>query len=246
MADTNKLDDFDLDLDLDEDLLDAGDTGGLFGDEDAIPKRKVTEIVKKRLTKERDRQRKLNESVDKFQKVYGMSLDDAVAFALREQQAAQQTQAQPTGVAGGVQLDPVTQKVMEIDNWRRDFEERQQREREALEFVQRYPNTKFEDIPKEVLDRRARGGVTLAEAYRLYAADNETKEAAKKAADAAARNFQSRGTTRVEGVDYGGGGADGDASTMDEEERQFARMYDMTPKEYLTYKHKAKKYTEEE
>lgn len=235
------LDLFDLDLDFDDD-----DTSS----DDRIPKTRVQEIVKKRLEQERKKTVPVLDKVSKFKEVYGVDLDEAIRFAEAEKSKQRQPQVlqtpqQPggvTGVASGTAvppqappLDPVTAKLIEIDNWRRQMTEQAQREREAVEFVSKYPDVKFEDIPKEVLERRQRGGVTLAEAYELVMGDKRAAEAAKRAAEAATKNYRSREFSRTEGPDFSGGAPD-DTGSLTDEERKFASMYGMSPKEYVKYK----------
>lgn len=234
----------DLDVDLDD--LEGLDTE--VDEEERIPKKKVSEIVQRRLAKERAKQRDL---VENFRRVYGMTPEEAIDFASREVQKAQPAKpapkaqtAEPTSEEQEGVVDPLAQKVMELDNWRQELEERQQREREAQEFVQKFPDIKFEDIPREVLDRRAQGGVTLAEAYKLFTADKMATEAAKKASAATIRNIRSRDVARAEGDDYSGGASD--AGSLAEDERDFAKLFGMSPKEYIAYKMKAQRYKKEE
>lgn len=217
-------DDFDLDLDL------ADDGGG------AIPKSRVATIVQKRLTKERS---KAEKAQNEFRKVYGMSPEEAVAFGLQEQQ--QQRVATPG--QGQIPADPVLRKITELDHRWQQMEASRMMEREAAEFVQSFPNVKFDQIPKEVLDRRAAGGVTIAEAYRLLMSDQKAQEAARKAAEAATRGIKARDSLRVEGADYTGGSGD-DAGSLTNEERTFARMYGMAPKDYVSYKQKLQRMQE--
>lgn len=237
------LDAFDLDLDDD-----AGIGGGDLDDEEQpkVPKSRVAKLVKKRLAKERDKQRKFAED---FKKVYGMSPEEAVTFGMTElrkqqglqaQPAAPQTLPQQPAVPVQTTADPTFQKLNELDAQLRRMQEERQREREALEFVQAYPNVKFTDIPREVLDRRARGGVTLAEAYKLYFADQLANDAARNAAESATRNAKARNYATTEGADFSGGVED-TSNVLTAEERMFAQSYGMSPKEYLTFKMKVKK-----
>lgn len=219
-------DDFDLDLDLDSD----GD------DKDVIPKSRVTEIVQKRLAREKG---KVEKAYSEFKRVYGMTPEEAVAFG---QQELQQTRA-ATPAQGQQPTDPVLGKIAELDARWQQMEATRTLEREAAEFVQAFPNLKFDQVPKEVLDRRAAGGVTLTEAYRLLTADQKAQDAARKAAEAATRGMRSRDNLRVEGADYtGGSGADAGALTP--EEREFAQKYGMSSKDYVAYKQRVHKMQE--
>lgn len=216
-----ELDLFDLDLDDDDDGID---------EEATIPKTRAQELIKKRLEQERRKTAPLLDSAAKFQQVYGVNLEQAIQFA---ENAAQQRQQQQQ--AAQAQADPVAAKFNEIDAWRRERDEQAMREREALEFVQRYPDVKFQDIPEEVINRRQRGGVTLTEAYNLVMGDTRTAEAAKRAAETATHQYRNRDYSRTEGPDLSGGAADVSGSLTDDE-RKFARMYGMSPKEFVKYK----------
>ena len=231
--DADDLDDFDLDLLDDSDDLD---------DDDAvkIPKKRVSELIKKRVAKERGKNVRLR---DEFQRVYGMSPEDAIGFGIQEAQKYHAAPPQYGGQQGqqvvspAMPQDPVTQKLSELENRVINHETTRMRELEASEFLRHYPNVAFTDIPRDVLNRRAAGGVTLTEAYRLYMADKHVMDAAKHAAQVTAKNIRSRDGIRVEGSDYSGGAGD-TAGSLTDDERQFARMYGMSPKEYVAYKTK--------
>lgn len=257
------LDEFDLDLDGGND--DDADLADLFGDddeevEDAVPKSRVKEIVKKRLARERNKQKALR---DQFKEVYGMDPEDVVEYGRKEaaKYATLVQEQAPFGAAVGTSprgagtaeeekelpQDPVIRKILELETRQREMEEARQREKEAAEFIQKYPHVKFSDIPPEVLQRRAMGGVTLAEAYKLFVADKEATEAAKRAAEETARNIKSRAKAGAEGADFSGGSSGGDVEgSLTEEERAFARMYGMSPKQYTAYKAKVRQLKEEE
>lgn len=223
------LDLFDLDLDLDDNER----------EEETIPKARAQELIKKRIDQERKKTAPILDKANKFKEVYGVDLDEAIRFAEAEKQPGMPPTATAGAGSAGQQpvptVDPVLAKFAEIDNWRRQVTEQAQREREALEFVNKYPNVRFEDIPKEVLERRQRGGVTLTEAYDLIMGDKKAVEAAKRAAETATKDYRSREYSRVEGPDFSGGGSD-DMGSLTDDERKFASMYGMSPKEYIKYK----------
>lgn len=270
----DSLDEFDLDLDGDsgddaDDFTDFFDDDGEEDAEDVIPKSRVKEIVKKRLARERNKQKALR---DQFKEVYGMDPEEVIEYGRKEAAkyaalmqgqgpfsspagtqrplGAAEVPPQGAGAAPGedaLPQDPVLRKVLELEARQREMEEARQREREAAEFIQKYPHVKFSDIPPEVLQRRAMGGVTLAEAYKLYMADKEAAEAAKRAAEEAARNAKARARVGAEGADFSGGSSGGDAEgSLTEEERTFAKLYGMTPKQYAAYKAKVRRLREEE
>lgn len=239
------LDDFDLDLDSDD-----FDFGG-EEEEEHIPKSRVKDIVRKRLARERNKVKSL---YDQFKEVYGMGPEEVIEYgrrAVMEQQGF--VPEQPAAAVGdAVQqppvdaADPILSKISELEARQRELEEARQREREAMEFLQKFPNVKLSDIPPEVIRRRAQGGVTLAEAYKLYIADKEVEDAAKRAAEETAKNIRTRQKARAEGADYTGGAGDDSTGSLTEEERMFARMYGMTPKQYAAYKSRIAKMREEE
>lgn len=219
---------YDADLDLfDLDLVDDDDDAL---NEETIPKTRAQELIKKRLEQERRKTAPLLDSATKFQQVYGVDLEQAIKFA---EHAVQQQQQQQ--VAAQAQIDPVAAKFYEIDVWRRQRDEQAMREREALEFVQRYPTVKFQDIPQEVLQRRQLGGVTLTEAYNLAMGDKRTADAAKHAAESVTKQYRARDYGRTEGPDFSGGAPDS-AGSLTDDERKFAKMYGMLPKEFVKYK----------
>ncbi len=230
------LDDFDLDLEKDEDLT---------GEEEAIPKSKVAEIVKKRLARER---RKIDSLTEEFRRVYGMTPEEVLEFGKQEMakraMAAPQQPQQDFGpppapeTAQGAEDNSLEARLAALEERQRALEEQERVRAEAIEFVQKFPGVKIEDIPPEVFARRARGGVTLAEAYKLYIADKQAEEAAKKAAEATALSIKTRERARVEGADYSGGAeAQPDMSSLTPEEREFiARYFDGDWKKYLRYK----------
>jgi len=244
--DVDDVDQDDLDLDLDLDDADGADDDAGYDSpyevEDAVPKQRVAQIVKSRLAREKG---KVDKLYNDFKKVYGMSPEDAIKFGEQEQRRIVQQAPAPAAapappVQQGQPVNPVIQKIAELDNrWRR-MEQAQMMEREAAEFVQSFPGVKFEDIPKEVLDRRIMGGLTLAEAYKLYTADRMAQTAAKNAAEATARGIRNRDGLRTEGADYSGGSGDS-AGSLTEEERRFAVTYGMSPKAYVAYKARVQK-----
>lgn len=268
MPEDNKdLDEFDLDLfaDDDDDELEQPDAGEA-GDE-YVPKARVEKVVKKRLARERA---KFEALARQFNEVYGMTPEEVLEVGRKARQGALPgTPVQagvgaspapaPTGQvaqAGGTQaevppdiptapiaLDPLArQELEEIKRWRQQLEHQTAVEREAQEFVALFPDVKFEDIPREVLERRARGGVTLAEAYMLHTAAQREREALKKGAQGAVLDIERKRRARTEGPDVTGGAEDA-VGSLTEEEREFARAYGMTPKEYVRYKQLASKYT---
>ncbi|MGD9643965.1 MAG: hypothetical protein AB7V08_14695 [Elusimicrobiales bacterium] len=240
MAEDRDLDLFDLDLEDDEDLT---------GEEEAIPKSKVSEIVKKRLARERKKHESLAEE---FRRVYGMSPEEVLEFGRRELmtravQAPAAAQAQQEVPQEPVEQEPgvaeagdstLESRLAALEARQRALEEQERMRAEALEFVQKFPGVKVEDIPPEVFARRAKGGVTLAEAYKLYIADKQAEEAARKAAEATALNIKARERARVEGADYTGGADERpDASSLTPEERDFInRYFNGDWKAYLKYK----------
>jgi len=254
-----KLDDEDIDIDdilegLEDDLLDEED--------DRLPKSRVTEIVKKRLAREKSRYKNLMDELEEFKSVYGVTPREAIEFGKRERQkyafassplGAQTAAQQPSGAvkappldipSAPVAVDPIArQKALELEEWKRRAEEERRREAEAMEFVREFPNVKLEDIPQEVWQRRAAGGVSLAEAYKIVTANRRAAEAAKVAAEKAARDAAERRALRTEGADFSGGTSE--AGSLTDEEREFARVYGMTPKEYAAYKQKVQKLREE-
>lgn len=236
--DRDLFDDFDLDLENNENLA---------GEEEAIPKSKVAEIVKKRLARDRKKYESLTEE---FRRVYGMSPEEVLEFGRRELMtkaaqapAAAEVPAAPEpaepepGVAeaGDSALEA---RLAALEAKQRALEEQERMRAEALEFVQKFPGVKVEDIPPEVFARRARGGVTLAEAFKLYIADKQVEEAARKAAEATAMNIKARERARVEGADYTGGAEERpDASSLTPEERDFInRYFNGDWKAYIRYK----------
>lgn len=253
MAENRDLfDDFDLDLENDEDLA---------SEEDAIPKSKVAEIVKKRLARER---KKLDSLAEEFKKVYGMAPEEVLEFGRRELASkAMSTPAStpaspgvPAGVPHGVSGTAPEVELSEaglseaagdstlgarlaaLEARQHALEEQERVRAEAMEFVQKFPGVKVEEIPPEVYARRSRGGVTLAEAYKLYIADKQAEEAARKAAEATAMSIRTRERARVEGADYSGGAESRpDMSSLTPEERDFiARYFNGDWKSYLKYK----------
>lgn len=265
-------DDFDLDAllgddDEDEDT-DAGYTGG-YGedDEERIPKRKAERAIRKRIARERA---KLENLAQQFRDTYGMTPEEVLEYGRRERERMaagsvgtpgiawrqgpneaqpQRVHAVPEGVpTAPVSLDPVARKkIEEIDNWRRQAEIERQQEREALEFVRLFPDVKFEEIPKEVLARRSRGGLTLAEAYKLHIADQRVQEAMRKGAESALRDVGRKGRMRVEGPDVTGGAGD-TLDTLTEEDREFLSEFGGfdSAKEFLAYKRKVERIRREQ
>lgn len=243
--------DFDLDSELDLDL--DSDTAG--GNESSIPKSRVSEIVQKRIQKERN---KMNKLYDEFKNVYGMTPDEAIPFGLQEvRKATTPTYTTPyaqTGTAGGMTVGTLTgtpagtpagiDKVAALEQRVLGWEESRRREMEAAEFIRAYPNTTITTIPKEVLDRRAQGGVTLTEAFRIYMADKQALDAAKHATQNVTKNIYTREAARVEGADYSGGAGD-TAGSLTEEERRFANVYGMSAKDYVAYKTKSQRIRDE-
>jgi hypothetical protein len=234
------LDEFDLDLGDDDDD-DDDDNFGFDSNTGMVAKDRVSKLVQKRLAKEKAKfESELaakSQTYDQFKKLYGVSPEEAITFGMQQigqQQAPQQAAQQE-------QLDPYTAKLIEIDNWRKEEDSRRQREREALEFVREFPGLADKDIPAEVLARRARGGLTLAEAYKAYMYESNAKNAAQSASQAAARNINARKAMRAEGADYTGSNK-ATAEMLDPEERKMAADFGMTPKELIAYRRKAEKY----
>lgn len=236
--DLEELNEFDVEMDDDDDE-----------ESRRVSKKRVSQLISKVKNKERGKYAALAEQ---FKKVYGVSPEEAIQFGWREaqqyhQQGAPQPQPQPQYQEHQQQqqeVDPVVQKVMEIDQWRYQEELRRQREREAMEFVQLYPNVKFQDIPREVIERRARGGLSLAESYKLHMADQRVNEAARNAAQSTARNIRQRDVYRTEGQDFGGVAGD-EVGSLSPEEREFAKNFGMSTKAYAAQKIKLAKMREE-
>lgn len=234
------LDDFDLDLG-DDDADDDDDNFGFDSNTGMVTKERASKLVQKRLAKERAKfESELaskTQTYEQFKKLYGVSPEEAINFGI------QQMGQQPTPPAPQQQLDPYTAKLVEIDNWRKEEDSRRQQEREALEFVREFPGVADKDIPPEVLARRAKGGLTLAEAYKAHMFAEHAKTAAQTASQTAARNINSRKAMRTEGTDYTGS-QKATIDMLDPEERRLAADFDMTPKELLAYRRKAEKYKE--
>lgn len=250
------LDEFDLDLD------DEDDEEGEYGDnrrdkKGPIPRKYVTEIVKR----ERDRERKKFQKVaDEFAKIYGMPPDKAIEFA--KQQMANQ-QAPPTTPPpgspppgspppGSPQIlppnQPLTPEQLQaavgyIAQRQFQADEERKREQEARDFTMHYPDVEFKDIPQEVFELRKRRGLTLREAYVIHMASQREQDAARKGAEGALLNAERRKRKRTEGADYGGS-ADDTLTTLTDEERQIARQYGFTPKKYAELKRKVKAFKE--
>lgn len=265
----DEIDDLD-DFDLEDVVGDESETSEESSQEEMIPKSRAREIVQKRLARERNKMKAFEEQ---FREVYGLSPEEVLEFGRREiakyRTSAGTHAGWPATVASGpgsggagdkatvdesvrpgasketATTDPVVQKVLDLERRLIEMDTARQLEREAADFVRRYPGVRFEDIPPEVLQRRAMGGVTLAEAYKLYMADKEAVEAAKRAAEETARNIKAREKVRAEGADYSGGTDEG-AGSLTQEEREFARTWGMTPKEFLAYKYKVQKLKEKE
>jgi hypothetical protein len=224
---------FDLDMDDDQDVdLD-----------EVVPKARVRELVKKRLAQERKKTAPVIEAQNKFKEVYGVDINEALQFGTEERQRMAAPRVDPV-VQAQLDANPVVKKIVEIDQWKANEIQTRQMEREALEFVQKYPGVQYKDIPQEVITRRQRGGLTLAEAYALGTGSERIQEAARKAAEGATRDYQSRQFTRTEGPDFSGGGKT-DTNTLTDEERKFASNYGMKPKEYIRYRAMLQKMKEE-
>lgn len=257
-AEIDDLDDFDL-----EDVIgEESEASEEFSQEEVIPKSRAREIVQKRLARERNKMKALE---DQFREVYGLSPEEVLEFGRKEIAKHRAASAGwPVAGSGGAgnpavadvsasssapkeetAADPVVQKVLGLERRLAEMDAARQLEREAADFVRKYPGVRFEDIPPEVLQRRAMGGVTLAEAYKLYMADKEAAEAAKRAAEETARNIKAREKVRAEGADYSGGTDEG-VGSLTQEEREFARVWGMTPKEFLAYRYKVQRLKEKE
>ncbi|MDD4721983.1 MAG: hypothetical protein PHR07_04500 [Acidaminococcaceae bacterium] len=241
MADFDERDDdlesedlFDLDLDDDEQDADL---------DEVVPKARVRELVKKRLAQERKKTGPAIEAQKRFKEVYGVDIDEALKFGTEEKQRMTAPRVDPE-VQAQLDANPVVKKLVEIDQWRVGEMQSRQMEREALEFVNKYPGVNYKDIPQEVLDRRKRGGLTLAEAYAIGTGTERMQEAARKAAEGATRDYQSRQFMRTEGPDFSGGSKT-DTNTLTDEERKFASNYGMKPKEYIRYRAMLQKMKEE-
>jgi len=239
------LDDFDLDLDDD----DEGSSETFDRQEQMISKERASKLVQKRLAKERAKYdaelASKNQVVDKFQKLYGVSLEEALAWG--GQQIAQPVAAPAPQPVTQQPPDPYTAKLMEIDNWRKEEDSRRQREQEALEFVRQFPGMADKDIPSEVIARRARGGISLVEAYKAHMFDTNAQNAAQNATVATARNINARKVMRTEGADYTGiNGSKTTVDMLDPEDRKLAAQFDMTPKELIAYRRKMEKYKNQE
>lgn len=247
------LDAFDLDLDADDDDEDYNDT-------EVIPKYRVQQLIKERVNKA---QRKYQRLADQFKEIFGVDPEEAMELAKQYQTTAGFDNAQlnygvpqnnfvPDGyIPEGAYAQPAQSTYLAQDPviadllaWKENITRRLNTEREAMEFVQKFPGVT--EIPPEVIARRNAGGVTLAEAYSIYLGNNintHTANARREGAEAAKRNIQRNKAYSTEGANYFASSGANDVDILSSEEREFAvNVLGMSPKQYLRYKNKAQKY----
>lgn len=220
------LDPFDLDLDNDDD------------ESSLVPKSKVSETIRKRLNKEQQKYLQKFEDVNaKFREKFGMNIDEALEYQPDQtQNTARSASSVPQTDVLEQDADPIKSKLTEIEQRISKSEQERQLQLEAQQFMSDFPGVPFDKIPRNVIERRNRGGVTLAEAYKIEQFKAAKEQAAKDAANNTTSRIKDRWDISSEGPDYGTGGEE--QATLTPEEKQFAAFFGVSEKTYLRHKKK--------